>query len=499
MNTHSNNIYRLIKIAMLQHKPIRTEQIPTPQREANPALPVNSYQFAKKFLVSVLDDDAPKMPWLIRIYLRLNDKFASFKDNHALWASNEDAIQAVQSKFGKRLPPGDVEWIAPTSDEALWRFVSQGNAAQNLEAATADKGAMTAELGGFVVRCEHMTKFEMRDPHATYGGNAWFDSQGKPTRITLRGKDVYPQDKDWEAAKFAFRTSCFIHGAITDHLVRCHQGWSNALTLGCLKSLPKTNPLRRFLKPFIYNGSAINNLGAMLFLSEHCWLHRTTGFSWKGLQQAFDHAIDTLRIERFDDELKRKGVYELALDGRYPFGQEQLAFWNILDEFVDEAFEGAALDGIFKEPESSVSRAWWNDLQSAVLTDAGPFNKANVKTVLKVGLFTATSYHWHVQSLPSYVRDANIFGTRLVHENQTIADIETHMSLAMVVCTTGLPMPTIDGRFDAHMPDEHSARAARNFNGKMKELQQAMDLRNASRTQPYRLCEPRRVQTSIGV
>ena len=499
MNTHSKNIFRLIKIAMLQHKPIRTEQIPAPQREPNSALPVTSYQFSKKFLVSVQDDDAPKMPWLIRQYLRLNDKYASFKDNHALWGSDAEATKAVEDKFGKRLPAGDVQWIAPTSDEALWRFVCQGNAAQNLEAATQDKGALAAELGGFVVRCEHMAKFEMREPFASYGGNAWFDGHGKPTRITLRGKDVYPHDKAWEAAKFAFRTSCFIHGAISDHLVRCHQGWSNALTLGCLKSLPKANPLRMFLKPFIYNGSAINNLGAMLFLTEHCWLHRTTGFSWKGLQQAFDYAIENMRIEPFDEELKRKGVHEAAVNGTYPFGQEQLAFWNLLAEFVDEAFEGEALDGLFKAPHAKEVLSWWQDLQSAVLVDAGPFNKANVKQTLKVGLFTATSYHWHVQSLSSYVRHANIFGTRLVHADQTIADIETHMSLAMVVCTTGLAMPTIDGKFDMHMPDQHSSQAARTFHSKILELQTAMDLRNANRIQPYRLCEPRRVQTSIGV
>ncbi len=147
MNSHSKNIFRLIKIATMQHKPIRTEQIPRPKREADAALPVTSYQFSKKFLVSVLDDDAPKMPWLIRQYLRLNDKYASFKDNHALWESDAAAAKAVEDKFGKLLPAGDVEWIDGTSDEALWRFVCQGNAAQKSGGRYARQGSSASGAG----------------------------------------------------------------------------------------------------------------------------------------------------------------------------------------------------------------------------------------------------------------------------------------------------------------------------------------------------------------
>jgi len=349
------------------------------------------------------------------------------------------------------------------------------------------------------VRHEHMQSLAVRSAYAKYGGDAFFKKDGTLTRIIFHGKQYKPGDPRWDYVKYAFRSSGFLWGSMADHLGRCHFGWANWLSMTLGKCFERSHVMRRFLKPFAYKSVNLTYVMTFKMFNTNGFMHRVTGLTKESLHGMLGEAVQEYRYERFDDELRRKGVHPDQLEdpSMYPFGVEAIALWNEIERFVDAAFEGSQALRDCVSGDAQMTR-WWKELREHVRGDIGDLSLLNLKNALKTAIFTVSAYHWHVQGIASYIRDSRVGTLRLV-DGQTIGDRDGGMCMAAMTCITGLPLPTLDGDFSKQMPDEGSAAAARSFRAGLQKVETEMRARNAKRTQAYTLLLPSFVATSVGV
>jgi hypothetical protein len=443
-----------------------------------------------------VDDDDGAIPAAVRAYLWLDKTLSPHDDRLHPWDSVEEAAQGLR-QFDALLPVAEVEWKDVESDLALWRYVSQGYAAHRLERVGIDaEDAEPAEKGGFVVRTDFVGRFAVRPGFVPYGGDAFFDAGGHPTRIRFGHEDVRPGEPGWPAAKFRFRSTTLLWGQLADHFGRSHYQIVNAILLSTTRHLPKNHPLRRFLNPFLFRTGGANDFARGLLFPENGLLHRACSFTWEGFQDALRKAFTEQRVEPFDAELRRKGIHpdNLPAGIELPYVVEALAFWDVIVAFVHDLLSSSV--AIKESLKDKDTQTWWSGLGADVVM--GRDIEAALAEVLAIFLFTVTAFHAQAQNAQVYVRDPRFASVRL-GPGQVMNDRVSNLAIATLLSSVGLPTPQIDGDLSPHMPDEGAKAAAHRFRAALRDLGAAMDQRNETRAQPYRLLEPKRVAVSITV
>jgi len=499
LDFHTANVYRMVRIASDRFVRIQADQIPAPRVDKDCGLPTRFFGLGGGITLPLRDEDMEARPWYVRAMLSLNNRFAPMGDTPDAWASLDEANEELRAIFGHYLPEPDADWTEPQTDDALWRWVTQGFIAQRLERMRPGEGE-PEEAGGYVVRLEErMHDLEVRQPFHRYGGDAWFTSTGAPSRIVWGGAVYRPGEPDWEVAKFAFRSSCFVWATLADHVGRAHLACANGLVLPIQRQLSVEHPLRRFCKPFFYRSAGINVGASQTLLPDRALLHRATGFTLDALHEAFDRAFSDVVFMRFDDELRERGVHPDDIGEEIsPFGTDGLAYWRCVDAFVDHAFEASpGLKEVLGSCRSE-TEAWWEDAMANCRTDLGPLSDAAVREFVKISLFNVSGYHSHVGTVGAYVRDPRFLCTKL-WPGATMCDKQTTSTLCVIACITGFPMATVDGDLSQLMPDSGAAEAARAFREALATLETEITARNEQRTLPYRLFLPSRVATSVAI
>lgn len=493
MDSFTANLWRLISLNAQHAKTYSTEQIPLPQRDADPGVAVHPLLARDGLVIVGVDDDEGSIPAPVKAYLWADKTFASHDDRLHPWDSVEEAAQALR-EFEPLLTPAEVPWSDVESDAALWRWATHGYAAHRLE--RAGTNAQPAEQGGFAVRLDFMSRFAVRSGFVPFGGDAFFDVTGRPTRIRFGDGDVRPGDSGWPAARFRFRSSMLVWGQLADHFGRSHYQIVNSVLVSTTRHLPKTHALRRLLKPFLFRTGAANDFARGLLFAENGFFHRTLSFTWEGLQSALRQAFSEQRVEPFDVELRRKGVHpdDLPAGLDLAYVVEALAFWQVITAFTEDLLRSSPALRACLDDEAT--RTWWEGLGPDVVL--GRDLEAGLADLLASFLFTVTAFHAQAQNAQAYVRDPR-FASARVGEGQLMADRVSNLALAALLSSVGLATPQIDGDLSPHMPDEGSHAAAHRFRSALRELATRMDQRNAARSQPYRLLEPKRVAVSISV
>ncbi len=164
---------------------------------------------------------------------------------------------------------------------------------------------------GFVVDFSFMFNLDVRDGFERFGATAYFDAEGAPLGIywCAKGGLVFPgQGKEWEHAKFVWRSSVVTGVTAVDHLVGLHMTVSSFIIVSSRENLPAVHPLRRLLKPFSFRTYVINRAAMTHLLSQHSLLHRTTAFTWDGLLGAFRHAFHTNRWQSLGQRMRAQNM-----------------------------------------------------------------------------------------------------------------------------------------------------------------------------------------------
>lgn len=152
-------------------------------------------------------------------------------------------------------------WTNVTSDETLSRFMFAGMGINNVkpsQAGTAarkaveEQGYRVPAAAAFVSDFAYMRLLDVRPGFENYGAIAFYDKQATLIEITWCGwksanggksqhKDVRPGDKEWEHAKWAFKSTAFVAMTADDHLVKLHLISANYMTTAIRKKLPRTS------------------------------------------------------------------------------------------------------------------------------------------------------------------------------------------------------------------------------------------------------------------
>ena len=101
------------------------------------------------------------------------------------------------------------------------------------------------------------------------------------TNMTDDGRDVgvmyLPTDgRDWDHAKYSFRTA---ERAVlaSIHVKESHFGWSHALSVATLQTIPSDHKLHALLKPFTRGAHVVNSAAYHMLVREHSILAHSSG------------------------------------------------------------------------------------------------------------------------------------------------------------------------------------------------------------------------------
>lgn len=101
------------------------------------------------------------------------------------------------------------------------------------------------------------------------------------TNMTDDGRDVgvmyLPTDgRDWDHAKYTYRTA---ERAVlaSIHVKESHLGWSHALSVATLQTIPSDHKLHALLKPFTRGAHVVNSAAYHMLVREHSILSHSSG------------------------------------------------------------------------------------------------------------------------------------------------------------------------------------------------------------------------------
>ena len=348
---------------------------PTVDRSTNDVFGSDALQDAVAQLGGVQGGPAPMAP-----------------DQQGVYPSNVDHDSWVLEHLGADLYPSARElrdWSGDfSSDEAFAQFFFSGIGQSFLE----------ADADGFVAKMDYAASVEVKQGAGRYGGDVYFDSSTRVTRVVYEGVEYTPSHPSWTAIKAKCRGTATALATALDHLLATHLTFGNGLAWA-VPELPPSHPLRRLLWPHIWGTTSVNLNAAAILTVEGGLLHRGWAMSKAGIVELFDYAKANHPLFRYATVPERFAATGLPAD-LIPLHEDGLSWYANV-----EAYVSAYLDIYYASDAAVANDA---DLQHffAVL-NAHSLNedlpaattKAVVVDVLSTYIFYVTGYHAHSGSL----------------------------------------------------------------------------------------------------
>ncbi|OQR84828.1 hypothetical protein ACHHYP_12770 [Achlya hypogyna] len=466
---------------------------------ANSSITIPKYQkelpkitlFGLKIQVPTEDEDWPADPWVEVAMVKFLRDSCPFVDNFTdTWLPGEDMERYVMSKVGHMWPRVNVHWNDRYSDRAfeLLGFHGLGqHMLTKLPAAHADGSYYTIGL-------DFMQVLEVRPGLAKYGADAFFDRNGKVTKIVRHGTTSRPGDDNWEYFKLCFRGSLQTKVTALDHLLGIHITVANQLVTSTREQLPPTHPLRRILKPFTFRSVIINYNASYALFWPKGMLHRAYSLNEKGMQQTWDFGLANFKYETFPEHKARQNIDTLTL----PYHEDGMDYWTIVRKFVSNY-----LDLYYKCDESltqdTAVQAFWSYLKSTLPTGAvRPLNRENLKDFVAHAIFLVSSMHNHLGTIAEYVSDPAFCPSSWV-EGELAGRPGTGVRLALIMTATGFTQPAITEDFSHVMLDDAAKKIAKQFTADVTDFIAVVDKRNASRPQAYQSFNPKTMEMAVSI
>jgi len=203
---------------------------------------------------------------------------------------------------------------------------------------------------------------------------------------------------------------------------------SNFLAAAEAEHLGAQHPIRRMLRPFTYGTVGIN-LGAIATLAvENGLLHRASAFTWSSLQEGFKKSFDLNRFQGTMSRLKENNMYEEATSTtaskNYPFGQDGLAFEQVVMEFVSKYVNlyYTTDQDVFNDRELV---EFWDGLRGNVEGSHIAELTGKKAVIGALGLFIVhvTGYHNQAGNVADYLVNPT-FASPKIRKGRNVADIQ---------------------------------------------------------------------------
>ncbi len=506
MNFHTKVLFKLVKKGVSEFEPTSPSEIPAPSIEANENLPLMKVDYTSpNIIVPKKDEDMPGRPFYAKAIIRLNNRFSPFRDYSKQWDSLEQGQKSLNNVFGSYLPKNKIDWNGhdPTGDRAMEWWGLCGFGALELKVlneADAKKETVGDRTPQYVSTYGFLGDFEVRKGLARYGGDAYYDKDGKIIKIKLHGKDVLPNEgQAWEYAKFVYRSSSFVWTTVYHHLFKSHYTVSNIPSIATYSNLGTEHPLREFLKPFLFRTAGINNASCDTLLPKGSIIHRATGFTWDSMHEIYKTMLTSGKFLPFPEQLKRSGVANHMQNGGANIlnnATDGMAFWNVVNNFASDVVKNSP--AFEKALKHDATKRWWEQINALSNDEVGGFGSDGLTAYLTEFLFTVSGYHSFVGHVAPFVKNPAVVSGKL-YPNVAVADQQTSQQISVVASITGLEMPNLLGNFKHLMPDTNTRESLIKFQNNLKNLNSDILERNSKRDIPLHAFIPDKMSLGVSI
>jgi hypothetical protein len=162
--------------------------------------------------------------------------------------------------LGRILPQIEVVWEEFESDESLQNISFFGLGQQYLSTIKSTLREEIKNTGAvFEIDLSFLSKYKTRVPFEKYGCIAYFKINKEPAAIfwSHGQKFVFPNDLEWSHVKYVFRSSLMTAITLKDHLVHNHFILANTMLFATRESFNVNHPIRRLLKPHVFQTATV--------------------------------------------------------------------------------------------------------------------------------------------------------------------------------------------------------------------------------------------------
>eukprot|EP01012_Entosiphon_sulcatum_P024015 TRINITY_DN2917_c0_g1_i1.p1 TRINITY_DN2917_c0_g1~~TRINITY_DN2917_c0_g1_i1.p1 ORF type:complete len:861 (-),score=117.67 TRINITY_DN2917_c0_g1_i1:162-2744(-) len=449
--------------------------------------------------------------------------FYPLQDLDRPWTSLDEARKAVANvtNNSKLLSDPNIRWtdIDVTSDEAVAHMSFGGVAAHHLVAVGSlafetlpahTKQAASTLNAAYVVDWTYMSAFEVRSGFDRFGAALFLLLDGAPAGILLGIPPnhttyslVLPGEKDWEYAKFAWRSTTVLGVTVSDHLTGVHLMAANLLSTASREHLPETHPIRRFLTPFTYHSIQVN-YGVAQVLDELGMVHRAAALSSVGILKAMHYSFLTVdRYFNIATTLRDSGWQSSANPQLCSFAQDFLDYTQVVSKFAEKFVR------IHYPTDADVS----NNAELQAFAKHLPAHNRHpppmdIKTIAQLrDLLTnfvvlVTAGHHLVGNVAEYLVDPR-FATTKLRRGITVSDQQTTIQALLIVVLTDLQPKLINDwgfMFELEGPGwPASCKAMAEFQSDLLAFSDTVRERNLGRRFPTVAVDPRLMESSVAM
>jgi len=454
-------------------------------------------------------DEDNEMPLSKKMIAKIVDEvqMENFNNTDEPWVSVDVAVAFSKKYLGDVMPPVNVKYDELCSDEAMSRLAFSGVCCGYTRGISEDShaGGRVPSGAAFVCDLSALSTYPVKDGYERYGAIAYFGAKYGVVGIYWCHAErvVSPQDKDWEHAKYVWRTTIIAQCTLKDHLYETHMIESNLLTVASYDELPPTHFLRHFLKPFTFRAVTVNTNAKATLTSERGLIHRIWAFDYAQVLKIFTNLAKNYKFRTIPERMHPS--MENVDDSVFGFRADAMAFWRLMRKYVASFF-----DIYFADTEAILRdraiNAFADRLSKGLKLQ--PFecnNGADAERFIDVVtqlLCSVTGIHEHVGQASDYVTSPEWVGARL-RPDSNMCSVQEYALLCALVCLTGMKAPKLMGDWSHLIPkDEHYERVLALYNEWGADLIAASDgvrRRNKARKYQIEAFDPRVMECSVSV
>lgn len=243
------------------------------------------------------------------------------------WDRDTATEHLVDIFAGKGRPALSDDWH---TDEAWARTFVQGPCA----------GDLRREGDVWVVDASALAHGERKPGVAPLGVKVaiYVDEDGpRPAWIQMEdGTKVSPGDQRWGYARIVASAAMHNWVATVRHVLFLHYVAAQHLAVLVHNHLPWEHPLHRLLYPHVAGTLTVNWSASASFMWPARIAEDTYAFTWKGIQQLVPIGFGAFRWDDYDipEVFGRRGTDQLIGRGLYPYGEDALLIWGVIEDYV---------------------------------------------------------------------------------------------------------------------------------------------------------------------
>jgi hypothetical protein len=332
------------------------------------------------------------------------------------------------------------------------------------------------------------------------------ESGPRPAWVEMEDrKRISPGSGDtWGYARLVASAAMQNYVGTVRHVLNLHYVAAQGISVLVHNHLPWHHPVTRLLLPHAAGSLAVNWSANRNFMGPNRIGEQTYAFTWKGIQQLVPIAFQAFDWAGYNlpHALAMRGTLELVERKLYPYGEDALLIWGVIDKYVadylsqyytedkdvlaDTALQEAfvALDPALAKP----LRASSLDELRLILTRF--IHMVSVEHKLVSGI--AYDYFTHPYFFPTLARE----GRNMEEAAPYREEAENNLMFRYAISAKAWPL-TSDWSHIAL--DERGVGAIRRFQEALTAAGVEIDARNTRRSVPFPHLHPRELETSVAV